>query len=240
MEWLVRSRKPHKRFQSLSYNDDVLLVIDNYDSFTFNLVQRIGEVDAAQEVCVRRNDEVTVSDIERLRPSHVIISPGPGTPRDTGVCQQLVQCIRGRAAIFGVCLGHQVIAAAFSMRVGRHDRPMHGKTSLVHHDGLGLFAGVPNPFPAARYHSLIVRREDVHADFEVSAWTDDDEVMGLRWRKGAPSTSHAEQAPAPLEGVQFHPESYLTEIGGTLIANFLRCRSCWEIEGKPQFALQQQ
>jgi anthranilate synthase/aminodeoxychorismate synthase-like glutamine amidotransferase len=190
----------------------VLLILDNYDSFTFNLVQRVGEVNRSLEVRVVRNDAISVDEAQALMPTHLIISPGPGSPRETGVCRQLVEHFRGRAAILGVCLGHQVIADVHGVPVGRHHKPMHGKTSIIHHDEQGIFAGLPNPFPAARYHSLIVRRDHVPSEFEVSAWTADDEVMGLRWRGRG----------AAMDGVQFHPESYLTEVGRALLANFLQ------------------
>jgi len=196
----------------------MLLLVDNYDSFTFNLVQRLGEIDRHLPVHVVRNDAITIDEAIAHAPTHIIISPGPGTPTQTGICAQLIERFRGRAAILGVCLGHQVIAEAHGMPVTRHAKPMHGKTSRIHHDNRGLFRGLPNPFIAARYHSLIVRREDVHADFEVSAWTEDDEIMGLRWR---PVEWPAGKSQQPMDGVQFHPESYLTEVGPQLLANFL-------------------
>ncbi len=192
----------------------MLLLIDNYDSFTFNLVQRMGEVDRDLPVRVARHDAITIEDVERLQPSHIVISPGPGAPSETGICSALLARFRGRVPILGVCLGHQVIAEAHGMLVKRHHRPMHGKTSLVHHDGRGIFRGLPNPFAAARYHSLVVDRRAVRAEFEISAWTDENEVMGLRWRGGVDAQ--------PMDGVQFHPESYLTEVGPQLLANFLR------------------
>ncbi len=192
----------------------MILLIDNYDSFTFNLVQRLGELDPQVDLRVVRNDEITVAEIERLGPSHIILSPGPCTPNEAGVCNEVVAAFRGRVPLLGVCLGHQCIGAAHGMVVGRAATIMHGKTSLIHHDGRGLFAGLPNPFTATRYHSLIVERDTVPLDeFEISAWTDDEVVMGLRWKgpKGA----------APLDGVQFHPESFLTTDGPLLLANFL-------------------
>ena len=205
---------------SRTYNAAVLLLIDNYDSFTFNLVQRLGEVDPDLPVRVVRNDAITAEEVEQLGPSHLIISPGPGTPGETGVCAVLIDRFRGRIPILGVCLGYQVIAEAHGMPVVRHAQPMHGKTSLIHHDGRGVFDNLPNPFPAARYHSLVVRREDVTPDFEVSAWTSDDEVMGLRWVGLVPDTKSA-----PMDGVQFHPESYLTDDGTQILANFLDGRA---------------
>jgi para-aminobenzoate synthetase component 2 len=197
----------------------VLLLIDNYDSFTFNLVQRLGEIDRDLPLRVVRNDAVTLEHVERLQPTHLIISAGPGTPHETGVCAQLVRHFRGRMAILGVCLGHQVIAEVHGAPVTRHTKPMHGKTSRIHHDGAGIFRGLPNPFTAARYHSLIVQRDALPIELEVSAWTDEDEIMGLRWRRGAPAGRAREDQ--PMDGVQFHPESYLTDEGTALLANFL-------------------
>jgi len=193
----------------------VLLLIDNYDSFTYNLVHALREVSAGLEVHVARNDALDVEAAAAMRPSWLVISPGPRSPRQTGICPALIRRFRGRVPILGVCLGHQVIADEGGMSVHRHDAPIHGKTSEIHHDGRGLFGGLPNPFAAARYHSLIVDRHSVGHDYEVSAWTAAGEVMGLRWRgDGAPGT-------APLDGVQFHPESYLTPHGQRLLANFL-------------------
>lgn len=193
----------------------MLLLIDNYDSFTYNLVQRIGEIDPTIEMHVVRNDRITVDEAERLGPTRLLISPGPCTPSESGVSRALIDHFKGRIPIFGVCLGHQAIAACHGMTVKRHDVLMHGKTSMIHHDDRGIFRGLSNPFVATRYHSLIVDRGDATADgtFEVSAWTDAGEVMGLRWR--------AAPRHAPLEGVQFHPESFLTVEGPHLLANFL-------------------
>jgi len=208
----------------------MILLIDNYDSFTFNLVQRLGELDPHVDLRVVRNDEITVEEIERLGPSHIILSPGPCTPNEAGVCNEVVRAFRGRVPLLGVCLGHQCIGAAHGMVIRRAATIMHGKTSLIHHDGRGLFTGLPNPFTATRYHSLIVQRDTIPLDeFEISAWTEPEKVsgtfcaemvpdtfsvvMGLRWKgpKGA----------APLDGVQFHPESFLTTDGPLLLANFL-------------------
>ncbi|MFO0872844.1 MAG: aminodeoxychorismate/anthranilate synthase component II [Phycisphaerales bacterium] len=189
----------------------MLLLIDNYDSFTFNLVQRFGEIAPTLAVHVVRNDAIDVAGAERLAPTHLVISPGPCTPRESGICPALVARFRGRVPILGVCLGHQTIGDVHGMIVRRNDRPMHGKTSPIHHDGRGIFAGMPNPFVATRYHSLIVQRDTVSADFEVSAWTEEGEVMGLRWTGDG----------APMDGVQFHPESFLTVEGPTLLRNFL-------------------
>lgn len=192
----------------------MILLIDNYDSFTWNLVQRLGELDATMDLRVVRNDEISIKEIEQLQPSHIVLSPGPCTPNEAGICNEVVRAFRGRVPILGVCLGHQCIGAQHGMIVRRADRIMHGKTSLIHHDNCGLFVGLPNPFTATRYHSLIVQRDTVPLDqFEISAWTDDDVVMGLRW-KGSQGT-------APLDGVQFHPESFLTTDGPLLLANFL-------------------
>jgi len=191
-----------------------LLLIDNYDSFTYNLVQRIGELDPSIEMRVVRNDKITVERAEALDPTHLILSPGPGTPRESGVCPEMIRHFRGRIPILGVCLGHQAIADVHGMSVVRHGVLMHGKTSRIHHDGRGIFEGLPDPFTATRYHSLIVDRTTLSAAFEVSAWTGHNEIMGLRWRGGGPNT-------APLDGVQFHPESFLTVYGPVLLASFL-------------------
>jgi anthranilate synthase/aminodeoxychorismate synthase-like glutamine amidotransferase len=197
----------------------VLLLIDNYDSFTFNLVQRLGEIDRALEVRVVRNDAITVAEAEALAPTHLVISPGPCTPRESGVSAALIARFRGRIPILGVCLGHQTIGDCHGMLVRRNDEPVHGKTSAIHHDGRGLFFGLPNPFVATRYHSLVVDPATVPPEFEVSAWTARGEVMGLRWK--APLLACGARA-MPLDGVQFHPESYLTTDGPALLANFLR------------------
>ena len=187
----------------------MIVLIDNYDSFTYNLVQRIGELDARLEMRVFRNDQVTMAEIEALQPDHLILSPGPCTPTEAGVCPEAVKHFAGKVPILGVCLGHQCIGHAFGARILRADRLMHGKTSEVHHDGKGVFAGISNPFIATRYHSLIVDRATLSSDFEVSAWTEQDELMGIRHKT------------LPIEGVQFHPESFLTNEGPMLLANFL-------------------
>jgi anthranilate synthase/aminodeoxychorismate synthase-like glutamine amidotransferase len=188
----------------------MIVLIDNYDSFTYNLVQRLGELDAGLDVRVFRNDKVTVDDVEALRPTHIIISPGPCTPREGGVSNDVIRRFGGRTPLLGVCLGHQCIGFAFGADVVRADRLMHGKTSMIHHDGRTIFEGVTNPFEATRYHSLIIRRGTLPADFQVTAWTDQDEIMGVRHRRW------------PLEGVQFHPESFLTLEGPKILRNFLR------------------
>lgn len=184
-----------------------LLLIDNYDSFTYNLVQYLGEL--GEEVRVVRNDEVTVDDIARLAPARIVISPGPCTPAEAGISLPLIERFAGRVPILGVCLGHQAIGAAFGGRVVRAKQVMHGKTSLIRHNGVGVFRGLPDPFTAIRYHSLALECETLPGCLEVTAWTDDGEIMGLRHRE------------LPVQGVQFHPESILTEHGHALLANFL-------------------
>ncbi len=191
----------------------MLLLIDNYDSFTWNLVQRFGEIDPSLKVDVIRNDAIDAAGALAMAPSHLVISPGPCTPKESGACPAIIAALRGRVPILGVCLGHQTIGDLHGMVVERNDIPVHGKTSQVHHDGRGVFAGLSDPFEATRYHSLVVRRDTVPADFEISAWTARGEVMGLRWRSPAGA--------APMEGVQFHPESFLTVEGPRLLANFL-------------------
>ncbi|MDP6601314.1 MAG: aminodeoxychorismate/anthranilate synthase component II [Phycisphaerales bacterium] len=194
----------------------MLLIIDNYDSFTWNLVQRIGELDASRRMEVVRNDKITVDEAEALSPSLLLLSPGPCTPEESGICRPLINHFRGRIPILGVCLGHQAIADTAGMDVVRYESPMHGKTSMIHHDGSGVFRGLTNPFEATRYHSLIVDRASIGDEFTVSAWTDDGVCMGLRWKGDG----------SPLEGVQFHPESFLTSEGPDLIANFLSYEEC--------------
>ena len=185
----------------------MILVIDNYDSFTYNLVQYLGELGA--EVQVIRNDKLTNADIERLAPDQLLISPGPCTPNEAGISVDAIKYYAGKLPLFGVCLGHQSLAYAFGGQIVRAERLMHGKTSMVHHDGKTIFKGLPNPFEATRYHSLIVKRETLPTDFEVSAETVEGEIMGLRHR------------PTGAEGVQFHPESILTTTGMDLLKNFL-------------------
>ena len=192
----------------------MLLLIDNYDSFTFNLVQRFGELDRFLRIEVVRNDQISVEEAEALRPSRLVISPGPCTPREAGVSAALIQNFRGRIPILGVCLGHQTIGDCHGMLVRRNDEPVHGKTSEIHHDGFGLFEGLSNPFVATRYHSLVIDPATISPEFERTAWTAKGEVMGLRWK--------APPGCAPLEGVQFHPESFLTQEGPRLLQNFLR------------------
>lgn len=201
----------------------MILIIDNYDSFTWNLVQRIGELDPSLELRVVRNDRITADEAESLSPSHIIISPGPCSPREAGVSNDIITRFAGRIPILGVCLGHQCIGHTHGMTVTRHSRIMHGKTSPIHHDGRGIFEGLSNPFIATRYHSLVILRETIPQEgWEVSAWATDtlddgsraEVVMGLR-RRGA-------RGDAPLDGVQFHPESFLTSEGPKLLAGFLQ------------------
>lgn len=185
----------------------MIVMIDNYDSFTYNLVQYLGVL--GEELIVKRNDEITVAEIERLRPDFIMISPGPCTPNEAGVSLEVIDRFAGQIPIFGVCLGHQAIAQAFGGRVVRAPRLMHGKTSSVYHDGETIFCGVPNPFTATRYHSLIVEKETLPDCFVVSAWTEEDEVMAIRHKT------------LPVEGVQFHPESIMTSHGMQLLKNFI-------------------
>ena len=193
----------------------MILLIDNYDSFTYNLVQRIGELDPRLELRVVRNDKITAEAARALTPSHVIISPGPCSPKEAGVSCEIVRAFAGRVPLMGVCLGHQSIGYANGMTVDRNYRLMHGKTSAIHHDGRSLFEGLANPFTATRYHSLIIDRDSFdHDRFELTAWTEEGEIMGARARPGV-------FGEAPVEGVQFHPESFLTEEGPKLLANFL-------------------
>jgi len=186
-----------------------VLMIDNYDSFTYNLVQYLGELGAT--VDVRRNDAITLDEIEVLAVDGVVISPGPCTPREAGVSVPLIRRFAGRIPLLGVCLGHQAIGAAFGGEIVRAPRIMHGKTSPIHHDGAGVFVGLPDPFDATRYHSLVIEPATLPAVLVRTAWTDEGEIMGVRHRELA------------LEGVQFHPESVLTAYGKTLLGNFLAC-----------------
>ncbi len=186
----------------------MILVIDNYDSFTYNLVQYLGELGAELEVA--RNDQITVEEIARKQPERIVISPGPKTPSEAGICLEVIKKFAGQTPILGVCLGHQAIGQAFGGRVIRAPEIMHGKTSEICHDGKTVFRGLPNPFPATRYHSLIVERASLPACLEISATSPDGLIMGLRHRRWK------------VEGVQFHPESVLTEAGKQLLANFLK------------------
>ncbi len=185
----------------------MILMIDNYDSFTYNLVQYLGEL--GQDVQVYRNDQVGVAEIERLRPTHIVISPGPCTPTEAGVSVETIQKLGGKIPILGVCLGHQAIGQAYGGRIVRAKELMHGKTSMIQHTGTGVFRGLPAPFQATRYHSLVIERASLPECLEITAWTDDGEIMGVRHKRLA------------VEGVQFHPESILTQHGHALLQNFL-------------------
>ena len=188
----------------------MILIIDNYDSFTYNLVQAIGELGLRREIRVVRNDAVTVDEIAAWNPRHIIVSPGPCTPNEAGISVELIKHFAPHKPILGVCLGHQCIGQAFGARIERAPRLMHGKTSPIHHVGTGIYYGLSNPFTATRYHSLTVERKTLSDDFEITAWSDRDELMGIRHKS------------MPVEGVQFHPESFLTEEGGRLVGHFLR------------------
>lgn len=192
----------------------MIVLIDNYDSFTYNLVQRLGELDPKLDLRVFRNDKVTVEEIDALGPSHVIISPGPCTPDDAGISLAAARWFAGRVPLLGVCLGHQSIAQAFGANIVQAERLMHGKTDQVHHDNRGLYEGLENPFIATRYHSLIIQPNTLPDDFEVCAWSSTPdgtrEIMGIRHRKH------------PVFGVQFHPESFLTDCGSLLLQRFVQ------------------
>lgn len=185
----------------------MLLMIDNYDSFTYNLVQYLGEL--GEDIRVIRNDKTDVKGIEELDPELIVISPGPCTPKEAGISVEVIRHFAGKKPILGVCLGHQSIGAAFGGEIVRADRLMHGKTSMVHHDGKGVFQGIENPFEATRYHSLVIRRETMPDCLETTAWTGDDEIMGVRHREYL------------IEGIQFHPESILTKAGMDILRNFI-------------------
>jgi anthranilate synthase/aminodeoxychorismate synthase-like glutamine amidotransferase len=185
----------------------MVIIIDNYDSFTYNLVQQIGAFGAVMEIF--RNDQVNLEEVERKNPDHIIISPGPCTPKEAGISNDIIKRFAGKIAILGVCLGHQCIAYSYGADVVRARRLMHGKTSLIRHDGKTIFHGLTNPFEATRYHSLIVKEDTLPDCLEVTARADNDEIMGIRHKD------------YPLEGVQFHPESFLTEEGPKLLKNFL-------------------
>jgi len=183
------------------------LMIDNYDSFTYNLVQYFGEL--GEEIKVFRNDKIDIQEIERLKPERIVISPGPCTPKEAGISVDVIRYFAGKIPLLGVCLGHQSIGAALGGDIVRAPRLMHGKTSLIYHDGKRIFAGLPNPFEATRYHSLLIKRETLPEYLDITAWTDADEIMGVRHKEFV------------LEGVQFHPESILTAVGKDLLRNFL-------------------
>lgn len=185
----------------------MIFMIDNYDSFTYNLVQYLGEL--GEELIVKRNDQTTIEEIEQLHPSYIMISPGPCSPNEAGISLKVIEHFAGKIPIFGVCLGHQSIGQAFGGDVIQAERLMHGKTSPVYHDGKTIFANMPNPFMATRYHSLIVKKETLPDCFEISAWTEEGEIMAIRHKE------------LPIEGVQFHPESIMTENGKQLLKDFV-------------------
>ncbi len=197
---------------------NMLLMIDNYDSFTYNLVQYLGEL--GEDLKVFRNDKISITEIENMSPDRIVISPGPCTPREAGISVETIKYFAGKLPILGVCLGHQSIGEAFGGEVIRAPYLMHGKTSMVHHDGKTIFKGLPNPFEATRYHSLIIKRDTLPSVLEVSAWTDDGIIMGVRHRQYT------------VEGVQFHPESILTGAGKDLLRNFLKLKQ-QRLAGKP-------
>ncbi|ART74629.1 aminodeoxychorismate/anthranilate synthase component II [Sutcliffiella horikoshii] len=185
----------------------MILMIDNYDSFTYNLVQYLGEL--GEKLVVKRNDEITIEEIEALNPEFLMISPGPCSPNEAGISLEVIKHFAGKKPIFGVCLGHQSIAQVFGGDVIQAERLMHGKTSEMHHDGKTIFQTLANPFVATRYHSLIVKKETLPECFEITAWTDQDEIMAIRHKE------------LPIEGVQFHPESIMTSVGKELLRNFI-------------------
>jgi para-aminobenzoate synthetase component II len=187
----------------------MIVLIDNYDSFTYNLVQRLGEIDPTLDLLVVRNDQVSLDEIEAHQPTHLIISPGPCTPREAGISNDVVARFGPKIPLLGVCLGHQCIGFTFGAEIVRADRIMHGKTSMIYHDRKGIYHGLPNPFEATRYHSLVVKPGTLSDEFDVVAWTDQNEIMGIRHKR------------FPLEGVQYHPESFLTLEGTRLLANFI-------------------
>ena len=187
----------------------MIVLIDNYDSFTYNLVQRLGEIDPDVELFVARNDQTTPDAIAAMTPTHIIISPGPCTPREAGISNAVVERFAATVPLLGVCLGHQCIGHTFGAEIVRADRIMHGKTSMIHHDGKGIYKGMPNPFEATRYHSLVIRPGTLPPEFDVTAQTDQGEIMGVRHKR------------YPLEGVQYHPESFLTDRGIDLLRNFI-------------------
>jgi anthranilate synthase/aminodeoxychorismate synthase-like glutamine amidotransferase len=188
----------------------MLLMIDNYDSFTYNLVQYLGEL--GEDIKVFRNDKITLHEIERLKPERIVISPGPCTPKEAGISVELIKHFSGKIPILGVCLGHQSIGAAFGGEIISAPQLMHGKTSMIHHDGKTIFEGLSNPFEATRYHSLVIKKETMPECLEITAWTDIGEIMGVRHKEFI------------IEGVQFHPESILTKVGKDLLRNFIRLK----------------
>ncbi len=186
----------------------MLLLIDNYDSFTYNLFQYLSEL--GEEVVVVRNDKITIDEIERMKPARIVVSPGPSTPKNAGISNEVIKHFGAGLPLLGVCLGHQCVGYSYGASVGQAKEIMHGKSSLIYHDGQGVLAGLANPFPAIRYHSLVVERDGLPDCLEITAGTDDGEIMGLRHRQH------------PVEGIQFHPESFMTEVGKDLLRNFLQ------------------
>ena len=195
----------------------MIVIVDNYDSFTYNLVQRLGEINPSIEMEVHRNDKITIEEIAARKPSHLIISPGPCTPNEAGISMECARHFAGKLPLLGVCLGHQSIAQAFGAKIVRADRLMHGKTDWIHHDNRGLYEGLENPFEATRYHSLLIRPDTLPAEFEICAWSEAPggihEIMGIRHKTW------------PLFGMQFHPESFLTSRGATFLERFLALES---------------
>ena len=187
---------------------DMLLLVDNYDSFTYNLFQYLSEL--GEEVVVVRNDEISVAEIEKMKPERIVISPGPSTPKNAGISNEVIRHFGSKLPLLGVCLGHQCIGYTYGGIVGGAKQIMHGKSSKIHHTGQGVFAGLPNPFSAIRYHSLAVKRDGLPDCLEVTAWTEDGEIMGMRHKTNQ------------VEGIQFHPESFMTEHGKDILKNFLR------------------
>ena len=185
----------------------MILMIDNYDSFTYNLVHYLAEL--GEDIVVRRNDKIELEDIRKLNPDILVVSPGPCTPKEAGISVEAIREFAGRIPILGVCLGHQSLAYAYGAEIVRADRLLHGKTSEIHHDGKGIYKNIPDPFEATRYHSLLINTKSLPEEFEISAWTDEGEIMGIRHKKHM------------IEGVQFHPESILTKHGKDLLANFI-------------------
>ncbi|MDD5038140.1 MAG: aminodeoxychorismate/anthranilate synthase component II [Dehalococcoidales bacterium] len=186
----------------------MLLLLDNYDSFTYNLFQYLSEL--GEEVVVVRNDKTTVEEIERMKPERLVISPGPSTPQRAGISNEVIKYFGPRLPVLGVCLGHQCIGYSYGATVGQAKQIMHGKSSLIHHNRQGVLAGLANPFPAIRYHSLVIKRDSIPDCLEVTAWTDDGEIMGVRHRQ------------YPVEGIQFHPESFMTQAGKDILRNFIK------------------
>jgi len=188
----------------------MLLLIDNYDSFTYNLFQYLSEL--GEEVVVVRNDKTTIEEIEKMNPERIVVSPGPSTPQNAGISNEVIKHFSGILPVLGVCLGHQCIGYSYGGTVGQAKEIMHGKSSLIYHTGQGVFAGLDNPFSAIRYHSLVVKREGLPDCFEITAWTDDEEIMGLRHKQHE------------VEGIQFHPESFMTQAGKDILTNFILLR----------------